>query len=46
VVYEVEKIAAREHLPLRTLVRSWIMQRVDEEADKVKQKNEKRREKT
>lgn len=36
-VSEVDKIAAKAHIPLRTLVRSWIMQRLDEEKGKEEQ---------
>ena len=31
VVSEVEEVADKVHIPLRTLVRSWILQRLDEE---------------
>ncbi|OPY17691.1 MAG: hypothetical protein A4E23_01441 [Methanomethylovorans sp. PtaU1.Bin073] len=30
-IYEANRLAAKEHLPLRTLVRSWILQRIDAE---------------
>ena len=30
-IYEANCLATREHLPLRTLMRSWILQRIDAE---------------
>ena len=34
VISEMKEKAEKTHIPLRTLVRSWIMQRLDEEKDK------------
>lgn len=31
VVAEIDEVAKKQHIPLRTLVRSWIMQRLDHE---------------
>ena len=30
-IVKITKIALRKHLPIRTMVQSWIMERVDEE---------------
>ncbi len=34
-IVNANKIAAQEHVPLRTLLRSWIMQRLDQETSVV-----------